>query len=216
MVFDEDGLVTKLVVDRLRPGWEEAGDDPAEVAAHCAGVMYNPDVRCALQARRRRDSCQCRIYVPAADRPGVELTVSMAMLHFSGKFARTRAYASILGAYAAPATSARPKAAPDPPRGSKWRDAWDACASKGVYFGYCEREDRWWFYDTPAARRFLRHLSGTLTQKTGRVQVKRPRPEELLALPRPAAIKVVAFHGMSWEDARDAIEVAARRWHRRP
>lgn len=144
----------------------------------------------------------------------------MALVYFTRGFRSSAAYRRALAAYTATEPPAGRPPAAEPPATADWHDAWAACAAQGVYFGHCPGHDgiaaaHTWFVDSPVARRFLRALARAATQKGWKLQVRQPRPEEYLTLPRPAAVKVVVFHGTGGgKDAWDAIEVFARQWHR--
>lgn len=205
MIFDGNAFVAAGLAAHFAGGGDDA--PPAAAAAYAAGVLLRPGVAAAMPAAH----CRCRVPIPARDMPDVVRMLSMAVVYFGPSFRDSAAYRRILAGYTEPVTRAHWIA---PPPLAACQDAWEACAAHGVYFGHCEAgaAPHTWFYCTPPMRKFLRALGRHVAQKGGRLQVCMPRACDYLALPRPAAIRVVVFHsvGCAWR----TLEVFARRWRR--
>lgn len=216
MIFEGEEFVIRLLVEHLSPDWE--GSDAADVAAYCGGVLYNPSVHRILSKHASPKKCRCCMHTPKQSREELAAALAMAIIYITPRFRESQVYARLRTSFTTPLRipegdgAKRPRGVVSPPGLAEWRDAWDACTEVGVYFGYCDHGDHWWFYETPRVRKFLRALSRDIGQKGGKLQVRHPRPEEYLALPVPAAIKVVVFHGKSGKEARDALELFARQW----
>lgn len=227
MLFDGDRFLPGGLVARLLPGWEAAGLSPAEAAAFATGVLYSPAVFALLPPAH---SCRCCVTVPAKDLPALREAVAMAIVYLTRGFRRSAAYRRALDAYATPAPDdeqpiPRRHRTREPDPAADWHGAWAACAERGMHLGHCPGAQagtatpaippHTWFVDSPLARRFLRALARHVAQKGWRLEVRRPRPEEYLALPRPAAVKVVALHGAGGgKEAWATLEVFARQWRR--